>query len=224
MTALAGTADLTGLALRRDRIMIPGWLYALTASVVGSAFSFRTLYATQAERTGLARSMNASGPLRALYGPVYDAHTIGALTGWRMGVLGSALAGLMSLLIVVRHTREEEETGRQEMLGATMVDRRAPLTAALAAAAAADTALTVIIAGGMMLVGQGVAGSVALGLVVGCGGLMFAGVAAVTAQLTQSARLARGLAGTVLGGAFLLRAAGDAATTDSSSPLVWASP
>lgn len=224
MTALAGTAGLTGLALRRDRIMIPGWLYALTAAVVGSAFSFRTLYATQPERTDLARSMNASGPLRALYGPVYDAHTIGALTAWRMGVLGAALAGLMSLLIVVRHTREEEETGRQEMLGATMVDRRAPLTAALAAAATADLVVALVIAGGMVVVGQGVAGSVALGLVVGCGGLMFAGVAAVTAQLTQSARLARGLAGTVLGAAFLLRAAGDAATGDSSSPLVWASP
>ncbi len=224
MSALTGTSALTGLALRRDRVMIPSWLYALAASVVGSAASFRTLYATRADRAELARSMNASGPLRAFYGPVQNWDGVGGLTAWRMGVLGAALAGLMSILLVVRHTREEEETGRQEMLGAAAVDRRAPLTAALSAAAVANAAVFAVIAAGMTLLGTPAAGSVALGLEVAGGGLAFAAVAAVTAQLTESARLAKGLAGAVLGAAFLLRAAGDAVSEGSSSPLLWASP
>ncbi|MFF6955687.1 ABC transporter permease [Streptomyces sp. NPDC008317] len=224
MSGFAGTGALTQLALRRDRLMIPAWLYVLAASVIGTAASFRTLYGDQAERADLARSTNASAPLRALFGPIYDWDTIGALTGWRMGVLGASLTGLMSMLIVVRHTREEEETGRQDMLGATMVDRRAPLTAALSAAATADVAVALVVLCGMTVLGQSLTGSVALALALAVGGMMFAGVAAVTAQLTETARLAKGVAGAVLGGAFLLRAAGDAATTDSSSPLVWISP
>ncbi|WP_436232666.1 ABC transporter permease [Actinacidiphila alni] len=204
--------------------MIPAWLYVLAASVVGTAASFRTLYGDQADRADLAHSTNANAPLRALFGPVYDWDTIGALTGWRMGVLGAALTGLMSLLVVVRHTREEEETGRQEMLQAAMVDRRAPLTAALAAAASANAAIAAVVLCGMLLLGQAAAGSVALALALAAGGMMFAGVAAVAAQLTGTARLARGLAGGALGAAFLLRAAGDAATDDASSPLVWISP
>lgn len=224
MSALTGTAALTGLALRRDRLMIPSWLYALAASVIGTAASFRTLYSTGADRAELAHSMNASGPLRAFYGPVQSWAGVGGLTAWRMGVLGAALAGLMSILLVVRHTREEEETGRQEMLGAAAVDRRAPLTAALSAAAIANTAVCAVIAAGMTFLGTPVTGSVALGLEISGGGLAFAAVATVTAQLTESARLAKGLAGSVLGAAFLLRAAGDAGPDGGSSPLLWASP
>lgn len=222
--APAGTATLTRLALRRDRIMIPGWVYAMAATVAGSCASYRSLYADQAQRTDFARSTNASGPLRAFYGPVHDAHSVGALTAWRLGVIGAALTALMSILLVVRHTREEEQTGRQEMLGSTMVDRRAPLTAALSAALAANTGVAVAVAAGLTVLGQGLAGSVALGLQLAAAGLAFAGVAAVVAQLTGTARAARGLSGALLGGAFLLRAAGDAARPDASSPLVWVSP
>ena len=48
-------------------------------------------------------------------------------------------------------------------------------------------------------------------------------MAAITAQLTESARLAKGLAGAVLGLAFVLRAAGDAGAT-TGVPLTWLSP
>ena len=51
---------------------------------------------------------------------------------------------------------------------------------------------------------------------------MFAGVAAVSAQLTESARTARGMAITVLGLAYLLRAVGDPAP--ALSWLSWVSP
>lgn len=224
MSALAGAGALTKLALRRDRIMLPGWVYAMAATVVGSCYSYRSLYADQADRTEFARKSNASGALRAFYGSVYDAGSVGALTAWRLGVIGAALTALMSILLVVRHTRDEEESGRQEMLCAAMVDRRAPLAAALSTAAAANAVVAVVVTAGMAVLGQALVGSLALGLQLAAGGMAFAGVAAVTAQLTGSARLARGLAGAVLGAAFLLRAAGDAATSDASSPLVWASP
>jgi ABC-2 type transport system permease protein len=67
-----------------------------------------------------------------------------------------------------------------------------------------------------------VAGSLTLAAVCGLNGLVFAGVAAVTAQLTEYARPANGMAFAALGGAFLLRAIGDTAT--GLSWLSWLSP
>ncbi|MFG2209780.1 ABC transporter permease [Streptomyces sp. NPDC048638] len=220
---LAGTGALLRLALRRDRVMIPAWVLVVGLTVAGMGSSYETLYPTTAQRAGLAASMNANASLRALYGPVFG-DSIGGLVAWRMAGLGAVLAAVMSLLIVVRHTREEEETGRQELLSAAMVGRRAPLTAALLTALVANAALAVVVAGGLAGSGQPATGSLALGIAVGGAGMLFAGVAAIAAQLTESARPAKGLTGAVLGLAFALRAAGDAATAGASSPLLWVSP
>ncbi|MFI9352792.1 ABC transporter permease [Streptomyces lydicus] len=220
---LAGTGALLRLALRRDRVLIPAWVLALGLTVTAMGSSFEALYGTAAERAELAGSMNANGSMRALYGPVFS-DSLGGLVAWRMTGFGAVLAAVMSLLIVVRHTREEEETGRQELLSAAMVGRRAPLTAALLAALLANAVLAALIAAGLAASGRPAAGSLALGLALGCTGMLFAGLAALAAQLTESARMAKGLTGAVLGLAFALRAAGDAATADSSSPLTRVSP
>ncbi|MEU7488760.1 ABC transporter permease [Streptomyces sp. NPDC042319] len=220
---LAGTGTLLRLALRRDRLMIPLWVLLLGMTMASLGGSFEALYDTAAKRAELAHSMNANASMRALYGPVFG-DSIGGLVAWRMAGFGAVLAAVMSLLIVVRHTREEEETGRQELLSAAMVGRRAPITAALLTALLANAALTLVIAAGLTASGQPAAGSLALGLAVGGSGIFFAGVATIAAQLTESARLAKGLTGVVVGLAFVLRAAGDAATADGSSPLTWISP
>lgn len=218
---LAGTGALLRLALRRDRVLMPVWVLVTGLLVVIMPGSLGSVYATAAERAQVAASMNANGSMRALYGPVFG-DSLGALTSWRMGVYGAVLAAVMSLTIVVRHTREEEETGRQELLSAAMVGRRAPLTAALLAALAANACVTVLVAGG--LAAQGGPGALALGLAIGGAGLLFAGFAAVAAQLTESARAAKGLTSAVLGAAFVLKAAGDAGTPGGGSALTWASP
>ena len=220
---LAGTGPLLRLALRRDRVLIPAWVLGLGLVVAGTGSSFESLYDTPARRAALAASMNGNGSMRALYGPVFG-DSVGGLIAWRMAGFGAVLAAVMSLLIVVRHTREEEETGRQELLCAAMVGRRAPLTAALLTALTANAALVVVIAGGLAGSGRPAAGSLALGLAIGGTGMLFAALAAIAAQLTESARLAKGLTGAVLGLAFALRAAGDTATADATSPLTWISP
>ncbi|MEV0962020.1 ABC transporter permease [Streptomyces sp. NPDC049910] len=227
---LAGTGTLLRLALRRDRIMLPVWVLVITGMVVSGTGSLGTLYDTPEERTRFAESMAANGSLRSLYGPVFGDST-GALVAWRFGTLAAVLAAVMSLVVVVRHTREEEETGRQEMLSSAMVGRRAPLTAALLTAGLANAAIALLITAGLS--GQGTGGALALGLAVGGTGMLFATAAAVLAQLTESARLAKGATAAVLGLAFVLRAAGDAGTAGDpargglggeASLLTWLSP
>ncbi|MFJ5551310.1 ABC transporter permease [Streptomyces sp. NPDC093225] len=219
--AFAGTGALLRLALRRDRVMMPVWILATTLMVVSLPGALERVWPTEAERAAISRTMNANGSLRALYGPVFG-DSVAALTAWRIGVYAGLLAAVMSLVIVVRHTREEEETGRQELLSAAMVGRRAPLTAALLAAAVADGLLGLLIAAG--LAGRGAAGALALGLAVAGTGLLFGATAGIAAQLTESARLAKGITAAVLGAAFVLRAAGDAGSLDGGSALTWASP
>ncbi|MGW1399365.1 ABC transporter permease [Streptomyces sp. NPDC002405] len=228
---LAGTGTLLRFALRRDRVMIPVWVAVNALMVLSMPNTLKGLYATPAERSDLVRQMATNASLRAMVGPVFG-DSLGALTAWRVGVYAGVLAAVMSLLVVVRHTRDEEESGRQELVSSGMVGRRAPLTAALLAAAVANAALALLITAG--LAGQSAAGALAFGLGVAGVGMVFATMAAIVAQLTESARLARGLTSAVLGAAFVLRAAGDSGTDGGtsqafstgggSSVLTWLSP
>jgi ABC-2 type transport system permease protein len=218
---LTGTGTLLRFALRRDRLMVPVWVAVNALMVLSMPNTLKTLYDTPADRASLAHQVATNASYRALIGPVFDT-TVGAMTAWRVGVYAGALTAVMSLLVVVRHTRDEEESGVHELVASGMVGRRASLTAALLAAAVADAVLALLITVG--LAAQGTAGALAFGLGLGAVGLFFAATAAIAAQLTESARLARGLASAALGAAFVLRAAGDSASDDGSSPLTWLSP
>ncbi|HEY8979979.1 MAG TPA: ABC transporter permease [Streptomyces sp.] len=221
MTTLTGTRVLLRFALRRDRLMITSWVAVGALLVLSMPRTLRSLYGTQAERAELVAQLETNSAFRSLIGPLFG-DSLGALTAWRVGVFVGALAAVTALLVVVRHTREEEETGRQDAVSAGAVGRRASLTAALLASGVASGALGALIAAG--LAGQGVSGALAFGLGVAGVGAVFATLTAVVVQLTESARLARGLTASVLGLAYVLRAAGDAASADGSSFLTWVSP
>src|SRR5205823_1510149 len=126
-------------------------------------------------------------------------------------VLLAVLAALMSTFAVVRHTRQSEETGRAELIGAGVVGRHAGLTAALIVTVGADVVLAVLLGLALLAAGQPAAGSFTAGAAVAAVGIAFAGVAAVTTQLTSSTRGASGLAAAVLGGAFLTSGIGNVA-------------
>ena len=219
---MTGVWELVRLALRRDRVMIPAWVLGLGAAVAVTASSYVELYSDEASRRDVVATLGSTPATLALYGRIYD-DTVGALVAWRLGGIALALAGLMSILIVVRHTRADEETGRAELVGAGVVGRHAPLAAALAVAGIADAALAVVVILGVLATGLGFTGALALGLTFALVGFAFAAVAAVAAQLSESARAANGIAVAVLGGAFMVRAVGDAGPHWLSwlSPLGW---
>ena len=134
-----------------------------------------------------------------------------------------ALIAVAVIITVIRHTRAEEETGRTELLDSTAVGRYASLTAALILAFGASVAIGLIGTAGLLTTDVPPSGSLAFGLALAGSGLVFSAVAAVAAQLSTTARTARGLAFGVLGFAFALRAVGDASTGILSwfSPLGW---
>lgn len=220
---LTGTGKLMRLVGRRDRILLPIWilLFGLLPLLYASATD--GLYPTAESLREYYESIITNPSFQSTLGPVF-APTLGALTAWRAGIL-ILFIGLASALTVIRHTRTEEDAGRRELIGATVVGRHAPLVAALAVTFLADLVLGLIIALGLIGYGLPAAGSVALGLSFALAGWMFAAIGGVAAQLTEGAGAARGLALGALGAAYLLRAAGDAGGTDGSmSWLSWLSP
>ncbi|MER5551943.1 ABC transporter permease [Streptomyces sp. NPDC002793] len=221
---LAGTRALIGFALRRDRVRLPVWILALFLSTVSTAGSYRTLYADPADRAATASTMASPAGL-AMTGPerYLDDYGFGSMTGHQLLGFTAVLVGLMSVLVVTRHTRDEEETNRAELVRSTVVGRHAHLAAALSVAALANLALALLLAiglGSMGLDDHG-GGSLLYGLSHAAVGLVFAGVAAVTAQITAHTRGASGTAMAVIGVAYVLRAAGDAGGSDA---LSWLSP
>jgi ABC-2 type transport system permease protein len=222
--ALAGTRQLATLAFRRDRIMLPVWVYALTVSIaVSGGYVLKKVYKTAADRASLAASIHKDAALSFLYGQLHGS-SIGAISAWRYVMYGSLAAGLMSIFLVVRHTRADEETGRLELVGSAAVGRRTPLAVALLLAATANVLLFVLSAFVLWFSGLPAVGAVAFALGEVCCGLVFAAVAAIAAQVCGTARGARGMAIAALAVAFLLRGVGDSGGGHGLAWLTWLSP
>jgi ABC-2 type transport system permease protein len=220
MSTLAGTGGLIRLILRRDRLVLPLWVVILSLIPISYVSSFAKLYPTAASRQQYADNAG----FVTLYGEL-SGTSLGEFITWRVGFI-PVVVGLFSLLTVIRHTRVEEETGRRELLGSTVVGRHAGLAAALATMFGANLLLAILLALGMYSQDLPGAGSVAIGLELAVAGCMFAAVGAVAAQLTASAGTARGIAISVLGASYALRAAGDASghSDGGLSWLSWLSP
>ncbi|MEV5764748.1 anibiotic ABC transporter [Micromonospora sp. NPDC052213] len=208
MSAFTGTGRLARLVLRRDRLRLAVWVLGTPLLGYALAGSVKEFYPDEASRVGYATTSASSLVARAFNGPIAGTE-LGAVVVAETYVTLALLAALLSTFAVVRHTRQNEETGRAELLGASVVGRYALLTAALLVVVAANVLAAALLA--VVLAGAGLplAGSVAAAAAVGGVGVAFTGVAAVTAQVSVTSRGANALAAATVGVAFLLRAAGD---------------
>lgn len=222
-TTLTGTGTLVRLVLRQDRVRIPVWIVAIAGFVLSSAGSLPDLYPTASDRQSRADLMD-NPAVRAMTGPGYgtDDYTYGAMIANETISFAAILVALMSIFLVVRHTRAEEESGRAELLRATALGRHAMATATLVVVALANLVLGMVLALGLAASVEGLSfgSSLLFGAAMAAVGLVFAGVAVLTAQLSEYPRAANGLAAGVLGLAYALRAAGDV----GNGALAWLSP
>ncbi|TDC14322.1 ABC transporter permease, partial [Kribbella albertanoniae] len=224
MKDFVGTGTLVRLALRRDRILIPTWIVVFVVMAAGSAQASIDLYPDVASRTEAARTTNASPALVSLYGRIFDETSLGELSLFKLTALGAALVGLLASILVVRHTRSEEESGRLELLSAGVLGRYAALSAALLVSVGTVVVIGLLTALALIGLGLPAAGSLAFGLVWISAGLSFAGVGALVAQLSEGARTANGFTAIVLGASYVLRAIGDSSADGKSEWVSWLSP
>ena len=216
-----GTAALIRLNLRRERIPLLAWVLGIGAVAASTFSTIAALYPEAAERASLALSISTNPAFLAITGPISNT-SIGAISAWRVGAVGTSLVGLMAIFTVIRRTRADEEAGRTELLSSSVVGRAAPLAAAVTVAVGASLTIGVLIAAAGVGSGQDAVGAIAFGgAMAGCG-LVFAGIAAIAAQLAESSRTALGIACAVLAGTYALRAIGD--VQSSLQWLTWLSP
>lgn len=209
MTSYTGTARLIRLALRRDRVQLPIWIVSNVILLAVTIPSTNQRYPTEADRIQVLRTA-VDTPTLIVFRAAPTGSSTGTMAMFQILAGLAVVAAFMSTLAVVRHTRQNEETGRAEMLGATVIGRHAALTAALAVTAGANAVLAVLLGFTLLGNGEAAAGSFAAGAAVGLTGMAFAAVAAGAAQITQSARAANGIAAVVVGAAYVVRGAGDA--------------
>jgi ABC-2 type transport system permease protein len=217
MTGLTGTVRLTRLALRRDRIRLPAWILGIGMFVAATTVLFVDSLARHADlvrETGLV----ATNPGMRMLGLTSGA-SVGGYMLHREFVTLAVLAALVSTLAVVRHTRQNEELGRSEVVGATVVGRYAALAAAVLVAVGANILLAVVLSAATAVNGLPIPGSLLTGASVASVGVVFAGVAAVTSQIASTTRGASGMAAAVLGLAFLLSGIGNMLGTVDGSGL-----
>ncbi|MEU7765127.1 ABC transporter permease [Nocardia sp. NPDC049190] len=217
----AGTGSLLRLFLRRDRIVLPLWTLLIGLMPAIQIASIKDLYSSQAQLDSFATTTAHSPALLAMYGPVFSSE-LGSIGTWKAGAMYTIIA-IATVLTVIRHTRVEEETGRAELVGSTSIGRYAGLTAALIMTYAGALFAGIVCA--LSLAGNDLpgAGSLAFGAALAASGLLWGSLAAVAAQVSTSARVARGVAFGTLGATFALRAVGDAGNGVLSwfSPIGW---
>lgn len=223
MTSFTGTGTLFRFFLRRDRFGLIWWVAGVVLLYWSQAASVDSLYATQAEFDKAAASMQNNAALIAMAGPARALNTVGGQVAWQASAFGAIVAGLMSMFLIGRHTRAEEESGRDELIRAGVVGRYAPVAAAVAVVTAANVLLGVCVAASLIGYGLPVAGSASLGVALTLTGMVFMAVALLAAQLTDGARSMYGITGAVIAVSYLVRGIGDIGNGFISwlSPIGW---
>lgn len=222
MTTLTGLPRIVRLLLRRDRVRLTVWILGLSAVVLGSASTLPSVYPDQESIQEYVTLFGDNPALVAFAGPGYgfDDPNIGVILVNETQLWACIGVALMSIFLVNRHTRAEEDEERADLLRASVVGRHAPSAAAVVVVALANLAFAVVSAVGFVALDFPAVGSIAMGASFLMTGLAFTAITAVTVQLASGGRAALGLAGATLGAAFVVRAIGDIA----GNGLRWLSP
>lgn len=222
MSGLHGSLALIRASLRRDRVRIIVWVLSITVMVWASASSVKGLFPTQADLdTAAAASKNPA--VLAFNGPAQALDTLGGQVAFQIGSPGLVITALMSIFMIGHLTRGEEEPGRLELVRSLPVGRQAPMVAAVVVVTAMSIAVGALVTGALIIESLDTAGSMSFGLGYTLIAMVFMGVALVAGQISENTRLVYGLAGIVLGAAFIVRAVGDVGNSAVSwfSPIGW---
>ncbi|GIF00064.1 ABC transporter permease [Paractinoplanes rishiriensis] len=217
---MTGTLLLLRFMLRRDRIGPPIWLVAATLLVLVQSTQSQNLYGTPESLEQLRQTIGGNTAVIAMSGPTRLLGSIGGEVVFEIFAFAAIVVALMTMFLVGRHTRVEEETGRAELVRSARVGRQAPLMAALVLAGLADLMAGALVFAAAAGTGLPVGGSLLFGAAITGVGFTFAGFTAVAVQIFESSRAAYGVVGALLGAGYALRAAGDV----GSGALSWLSP
>jgi ABC-2 type transport system permease protein len=221
------TGRMARFILRRDRIRILIWVLALSLITIITASAFTDLYQFEEERQAIAETMKNPAMI-AMIGPGYglDDYTAGPMMAHQMLLFTAIVVAIMSILLVTRHTRTDEEEGRIELIRSLPVGRLSNLSATVIVLFSMNVLLALIIGFGLYALrieSMDLEGSLLYGAALGATGIFFTAITALFAQASENSRGTIGYSFAVLGVAYLIRAVGDVSNETLSwlSPLGW---
>lgn len=224
MTAapLVGSRPLLRATLRHDARRFAPWVLIATFLSASSVLVYPWVFPDQAARQTLSATIGANPALGLIFGPAYDLSTVDGFNTWRSLALGGFLLGLGAIFTVTRTTRAQEDSGQAELLASGVLGRSSRLMSGVVLALIGSVVAGLVAWGVTVLCGGDVAASGLLAATFTASGWIFAGVAAVTAQIGADARTANSLAVGTLGVLFLLR--GFCSSLDAPSWTLWINP
>lgn len=209
MRVFTGVGPLLRLALRRDRVKMSVWVIAIAITTWLTVASVIGVYNKGMQEQMLYAHTTATSVVSRVFGGPIHGPQMGEIVMNETYMFVAVLIAFMSTLAIVRHTRQNEETGRAELISSGVVGRHASLMAAFLLVVGANVIIAIAAAISFRTGDLPLNGSLAAGAALGGVGIVFAAIAAIAAQVAESARGANALAGTAIGVAFLLRGLGD---------------
>jgi ABC-2 type transport system permease protein len=199
--------------------------------VFATAVGYRAIAPTAARRDQILNNLAASTGLRVLLGKAVRITSAAGFVDWRVVGVAAITGPVLWLLASTRVLRGEEMAGRWELFLAGQTTARRATASAMAGLAGGLAAMYLSVTALTIWAGSrpDVHISASRGLLFGAGvvaaGAEFAAVGALASQIMPTKSRAAALAAGVFGGSFLLRAAGDAASSahvlTDLSPLGW---
>ena len=182
---LVGTKRLVRLYLRLDRITIPATLFLAIAMVAGSAPALVSAYPDYTTQLAYVASSVTSVVGRVFQGTIQGV-SLGSILMAETFIFTAVILAIMSIFIVSRHTRYDEETGASELIESMQVGRNSSLTGALIVAVGANVVAGLLIFLSLLTVPElEKTGSLYFAMSLVMTGIFFAGVSAITVQLSD---------------------------------------
>ncbi|MGW4790977.1 ABC transporter permease [Nonomuraea sp. NPDC004297] len=223
MNPLTGTGHLVRLALRRERAIAPWWILLIVTMALTMVAYINRNMGTYELKLAYIDIIRSNAFLQGLGGGFAEPR-LEVLATWRSGGFLYVVSAFAAVMSVVRHTRGEEDAGRSELVRSAVVSRHAQLTAAMLVAVGNSLLGGLVTAVTLIGIGLEPIGSLAYGAAVTVAGWVFAGIAAVAAQLARDARTATAIGLSLLAISFVMRYAGDASAQywlKYLSPIGW---
>lgn len=206
----SGVSRLVLLAFRRDRIKLPVWLVGIAGFLALMIPLLRNIYGDQQSIDTLYQTFSATPAGLFLTGPM-DAPSFGAFFTLETILWWGLAVAFLNTLMIIRHTRQNEEIGAQELILSAQVPRHGGLSSALIVAIKTNVVLAIMIALGFVLFDApwSLESTILYATAMALFGLVWAGLASIVAQLTASTRSANGILAGLIGLSFVVRGVAD---------------
>ncbi|HVV37344.1 MAG TPA: hypothetical protein VHC63_12120 [Acidimicrobiales bacterium] len=220
---MTGVGALIRFTIRRDRVRIVVWIASTVLLVMVTVASVKGLFPTQ-DALNNAVPTERSAAAIIFNGPAQGLTTVGGQAAYQTGTFGLIVMGLMSVFMVGRLTRGEEQAGRSELLRSLPIGPHALDAAAVVTVAGMNVVTGALVAAVLMAQRLPVAGSIVFGLSFALFGLLLSAFTLAASQVSENVRTTYGLGGVLLGAAWVLRGIGDVGSGAVSwlSPIGWA--